>query len=304
MSYKTINSLSGIVKLPMLVAAYLSLTGFSSDPEDLRGWTDPEGKTNCRVQGSLEKYIWIGNCQSGYANGYGQLIGFTGENMALNFAGDIKNGVRDGKGYLWIQPQNPNEPSIEKDGHFRNGKFLTGTITQNKVVQRYEDGKRLNSINTQSAQRQGAEKALSTTATNNNNAGFSFRLVNDINGTTIIEGNGGPCATAEAQIYQIQTLNASGVKRAVLDGRWKNDYTIFGFAKLNGNTVQANINSTQRYAEIISYARSSLSNAQTPYEKASARLSLAMAECISRNYPMYVVSVEEWVRNNKNLIKD
>ncbi|WP_156181718.1 hypothetical protein [Pandoraea apista] len=99
-----------------------------------------DNRPDCSVFGVWEHYTWSGECQGGFANGQGTLLGYAGSTLMLRYDGEMKAGLRDGMGEMWINGDKIHGGPTTRSGRFSRGSLLTGAETNNYSVRNYSNG--------------------------------------------------------------------------------------------------------------------------------------------------------------------
>ncbi len=99
-----------------------------------------DNRPDCSVFGVWEHYTWSGECQGGFANGQGTLLGYAGSTLMLRYDGEMKAGLRDGVGEMWINGDKINGGPTTRSGRFSRGGLFTGAETNNYSVRNYSNG--------------------------------------------------------------------------------------------------------------------------------------------------------------------
>lgn len=109
-----------------------------------------DGRPDCGVYGVWERYTWSGECQGGLTNGQGTLLGYGGSTLMLRYDGEMKAGLRDGVGEMWMNAEKFNGGPTTRSGRFSRGNLISGAETNNYSVRSYADGKNASTVYTAS----------------------------------------------------------------------------------------------------------------------------------------------------------
>ncbi|VVE31334.1 MORN repeat-containing protein [Pandoraea pneumonica] len=99
-----------------------------------------DNRPDCSVFGVWEHYTWSGECQGGLASGQGTLLGYAGSTLMLRYVGEMKAGLRDGWGEMWINGDKIHGGPTTRSGRFARGGLVTGAETNNYSVRNYTNG--------------------------------------------------------------------------------------------------------------------------------------------------------------------
>ncbi|AKM29992.1 hypothetical protein AB870_07590 [Pandoraea faecigallinarum] len=107
-----------------------------------------ENRPDCGVYGVWERYTWSGECEGGLTSGSGTLLGYGGSTLMLRYEGEMKAGLRDGMGEMWMNAEKFNGGPVTRAGRFSRGNIVTGSETNNYSVRTYADGKNASTVYT------------------------------------------------------------------------------------------------------------------------------------------------------------
>lgn len=151
--------------------------------------------------------------------------------------------------------------------------------------------------------------ARMSSETSNQMEGFLFKITTQPDGKRVLEASGGPCATAEAQVYRSVAGDPVYVKRAVMRGTWENqDYGIAAESIYRGIILLGHMTPRVRYDEVLQNAKKSLddvlmTSSSSEHQIGLSRQHYAMTECLVRNHRKYVVAYQSWVKANAPKIR-
>lgn len=99
----------------------------------------------CKVWGSWPRYTWTGSCVNGLTAGAGTLDGYSGSTKMMTYTGVMKDGVRHGRGRMWVNNDAIYGGPTVKDGLFEAGSFREGTESSDDMVYTVKNGSKVSS---------------------------------------------------------------------------------------------------------------------------------------------------------------
>lgn len=144
------NSLLRPLRFVATVCAAFILAGCGLPGPTHKGGTlvALDGRPDCGVYGVWERYTWSGECQGGLTSGQGTLLGYGGSTLMLRYDGEMKAGLRDGVGEMWMNAEKFNGGPTTRSGRFSRGNLMSGAETNNYSVRSYADGKNASTVYT------------------------------------------------------------------------------------------------------------------------------------------------------------